>query len=558
VELLAVADIGRAGCWVQRFRDEREKECERRDPPTTDLIVTADDADAVVAAAETAIIIDHIVDPDDAQTTEMPQQQRRLLGFATSRPPSNTSPPRQQRDDDPVRSKASFNVAMMLEDIEDADGMSLNYSPLPTAAAAVAVPTPHTPHTPPPPPPPPSSTTTTTTGVAGQSVSRGSFLSRRFQAVPTTTPSTLAPVATLASLPNQSTTRPGVAAAAAAAASVRALPSASFSSAAAATTWTTTTDKPQQLQSLLVSDPSLLPAATTDSSTTAVKVSRRLTFGDLNRGNGNAAAITATTPAAVAAAPAPGALKAIASSQLPQLPTNLGSSSAHASRRGVGNLTSPATAAAAAASTAATANASTTTTTTTAAATIGFSGMERLTTITDYARYFTRKPQLQLRTEQIQAIEAVQSGRDVVVVIATGGGKTLIYAVPALMATMQPQSAGGATLVCIPTLALLQTTYRTLREGGVDALILGENHNVDMQRLQSRPPAVVLVTPEAVIEPKGHAQHWIRQAHAAGIVLRVVIDEVHLVLTDSTFRPAFKELVRPLSSPLSSYYYTVQ
>ena len=75
-----------------------------------------------------------------------------------------------------------------------------------------------------------------------------------------------------------------------------------------------------------------------------------------------------------------------------------------------------------------------------------------------------------LHPEQEQAIEAVLSGRDVLAVLPTGYGKSLIYQVPALLldrptlvispllALMRDQELGMMDMVILPGLALMSAT----------------------------------------------------------------------------------------------------
>lgn len=66
------------------------------------------------------------------------------------------------------------------------------------------------------------------------------------------------------------------------------------------------------------------------------------------------------------------------------------------------------------------------------------------------------------RPSQVEAIEAVGSGADVVAVLPTGGGKSLLYQVPALVRE-------GLTVVVSPLIALMEDQVRSLKERGVAA-----------------------------------------------------------------------------------------
>ena len=69
------------------------------------------------------------------------------------------------------------------------------------------------------------------------------------------------------------------------------------------------------------------------------------------------------------------------------------------------------------------------------------------------------------RPPQMGAIEAVLSGRDALVVLPTGGGKSLCYQVPALMRR-------GLTVVVSPLIALMKDQVEALERRGVPAAFI--------------------------------------------------------------------------------------
>ena len=66
------------------------------------------------------------------------------------------------------------------------------------------------------------------------------------------------------------------------------------------------------------------------------------------------------------------------------------------------------------------------------------------------------------RPAQVEAIQSIGSGDDVMAVLPTGGGKSLLYQVPALV-------RDGLTIVVSPLIALMEDQVRALRERGVAA-----------------------------------------------------------------------------------------
>jgi ATP-dependent DNA helicase RecQ len=73
------------------------------------------------------------------------------------------------------------------------------------------------------------------------------------------------------------------------------------------------------------------------------------------------------------------------------------------------------------------------------------------------------------RPGQAEAVAAFDAGRDAVVVLPTGGGKSLCYQVPAIA---RRQRGGGPTLVVSPLIALMNDQVAALSRAGVPAVAL--------------------------------------------------------------------------------------
>ena len=73
------------------------------------------------------------------------------------------------------------------------------------------------------------------------------------------------------------------------------------------------------------------------------------------------------------------------------------------------------------------------------------------------------------RAGQAEVVHAALAGRDALVVLPTGSGKSLCYQLPALVARAR---GGGATLVISPLIALMEDQVRALRGRGVRATAL--------------------------------------------------------------------------------------
>src|SRR5438046_10073952 len=105
-----------------------------------------------------------------------------------------------------------------------------------------------------------------------------------------------------------------------------------------------------------------------------------------------------------------------------------------------------------------------------------------------------------LRPQQEQSMEAVLAGRDSLVVLPTGGGKSLCYQAPAVL-------RGDTTVVISPLIALMKDQVDGLQACGVPAIQIDSSqtpeeqfsYKLDIQqgaiRLLFVPPAP-LVTPD--------------------------------------------------------------
>ncbi len=73
------------------------------------------------------------------------------------------------------------------------------------------------------------------------------------------------------------------------------------------------------------------------------------------------------------------------------------------------------------------------------------------------------------RPGQYEVIEAVAGGRDAVVLMPTGGGKSLCYQIPALLAD------SGCAVVVSPLIALMQDQTQALVANGIPAAAVHSN-----------------------------------------------------------------------------------
>jgi superfamily II DNA helicase RecQ len=151
--------------------------------------------------------------------------------------------------------------------------------------------------------------------------------------------------------------------------------------------------------------------------------------------------------------------------------------------------------------------------------------------------------ELRLRGVQAPALEAIQQGQSpVVAVMPTGGGKSLLFMLPAWI------SPRGVTVVVVPLIALRGDMLHRCRQLGIRCV-----------EWESRRPAdqasIVLVTPESAITED--FMTFLNRQRLCHRLDRIVIDECHVVLNDQTnFRPAMAQLGRLLVAQAQMIYLT--
>ena len=142
----------------------------------------------------------------------------------------------------------------------------------------------------------------------------------------------------------------------------------------------------------------------------------------------------------------------------------------------------------------------------------------------------------QFRSLQEEIINHILNGRDTLIVLPTGGGKSLCYQLPALI-------FNGVTVVISPLISLMEDQVMQLQQRNVSATYL--NHTVEyseyvatMKRVKRGEVKLLYMAPETLMRPE------ILLMLDESNVSCLAIDEAHCISQwGHDFRPEYRELV---------------
>jgi ATP-dependent DNA helicase RecQ len=146
------------------------------------------------------------------------------------------------------------------------------------------------------------------------------------------------------------------------------------------------------------------------------------------------------------------------------------------------------------------------------------------------------------RPPQGEIVTSLLAKKDALIIMPTGGGKSICFQLPALLQT-------GVTLVISPLVALMENQVQELLERQQKAALLHSQlptyqRRRTLQALENQQLRLLYLSPETLLSPLV----WEKLSHPQLQINALILDEAHcLVQWGDTFRPDYRRLgaVRP-------------
>jgi ATP-dependent DNA helicase RecQ len=141
------------------------------------------------------------------------------------------------------------------------------------------------------------------------------------------------------------------------------------------------------------------------------------------------------------------------------------------------------------------------------------------------------------RPPQGDIVQSILAGRDTLVIMPTGGGKSICFQLPALL---QP----GLTIVVSPLVALMENQVQELREKRLPAALIHSElsraeKQATLRALERQTLRLLYLSPETLLSPPV----WERLCQPNLLIHALILDEAHcLAQWGDTFRPAYYRL----------------
>lgn len=153
--------------------------------------------------------------------------------------------------------------------------------------------------------------------------------------------------------------------------------------------------------------------------------------------------------------------------------------------------------------------------------------MENIKTI--IFRFFGKTENLFKSKEQERGLELVVSGiPQLIVSLPTGGGKSLLFMAPAAL------NKSKTTIVIVPLVSLREDLIERVNELGISVSTYS--------KYDTKFVSIIICTVEQAVQ-KGFLE-YLSLLESKDTLQSIVIDEVHTVITEANYRPAFKALIR--------------
>jgi ATP-dependent DNA helicase RecQ len=143
------------------------------------------------------------------------------------------------------------------------------------------------------------------------------------------------------------------------------------------------------------------------------------------------------------------------------------------------------------------------------------------------------------RPGQRSIVETALQNRDLLVIMPTGGGKSLCFQLPALL-------KAGVTIVVSPLIALMQDQVEALQDNGIGATFLNSSLNAaEVRQRQADILAgkikLLYVAPERLLSDR--FLEWLDRLHESIGLSTLAIDEAHCVSEwGHDFRPEYRQM----------------
>jgi ATP-dependent DNA helicase RecQ len=141
------------------------------------------------------------------------------------------------------------------------------------------------------------------------------------------------------------------------------------------------------------------------------------------------------------------------------------------------------------------------------------------------------------RPPQGEIIQTLLGGKDALIILPTGGGKSICFQLPALLQT-------GLTLVVSPLVALMENQVQQLRQLGLSGALLHSElprreRQKTLQAIAQQKLSLLYLSPETLLS----SPIWSIIANPEIKITGIILDEVHcLTQWGTTFRPTYRRL----------------